>query len=406
MAIIRAFRATRFARLIPEVVAPPYDVIDEGLRAELASRNPYNIVHLTLPTGNDDRYTNAAQTLQRWLADGVLREDSPPAIYRYIQQFYDPLTHTERTRTGYFVLLHTEPYEKGVVLPHEHTFPGVKEDRFRLLQATRTHMETIFGLFEDTPAFQEAIADMLWEPLAQVEGDNLPEGNFHKLERITNPVEVVRFERAFEHARVWIADGHHRYETALRYGQTYGSEGSPERFLPILLVPMDDPGLVILPTHRILNETPPGSPDEWRARLGGEFDLTPIEPETIVMQMAQHNGEAIGFVWNGGAWLIRPKAYPTVEGLPNALTQLDSWVLHERVMPALGYKDPTKTYTRSAEEAVEAVRSDRAQAAFLLNPPPLRALQQIASAGGKMPHKSTYFHPKVLSGLILWQVKA
>lgn len=406
MATIRAFRATRFARLIPEVVAPPYDVIDEGLRAELAERNPYNIVHLTLPAGEDNRYTNAAQTLQRWLADGVLREDSTPAIYRYIQRFYDPLTHTERTRTGYFVLLHTEPYEKGVVLPHEHTFPRVKEDRFRLLQAARTHMETIFGLFEAPPAFQEVIADALWEPLAQVEGDDLPEGNFHKLERITNPVEVARFERAFENSRVWIADGHHRYETALRFGQTYGAEGSPERFLPILLVPMDDPGLVILPTHRILSETPPGSPDEWRARLRNEFDLTPAEPETIGAQMARHNGEAIGFVWNGGAWLIRPKAYPAVEGLPDALTRLDSWILHERVMPALGYQDPAKTYTRSAEEAMEAVRSGKAQAAFLLNPPPLRALQQIASAGGKMPHKSTYFHPKVLSGLILWQVKA
>lgn len=406
MATVRAFRATRFARLIPEVVAPPYDVITEAQRAELSARNAYNIVHLTLPTGDDDRYASAAQILQRWLTEGVLREDPHPAIYRYTQRFYDPLTQTQRTRTGYFVLLHTEPYENGVVLPHEQTFPGVKEDRFRLLQATRTHLESIFGLFENTPAFQEAIADLLWEPLAQIEGDDLPEGNYHRLERITSPVEIARFERAFEGARVWIADGHHRYETALRFGQAYGREGSPERFLPILLVPMDDPGLVILPTHRVLNELPPGSPEEWQARLSQEFELTPVVSEALTAQMAQHHGEAIGFVWQGGAWLIRPKTYPPVEGLPEALTRLDSWVLHERVMPAMGYREPSKTYTRSADEALEAVRSGRAQAAFLLNPPPLRALQQIASAGGKMPHKSTYFHPKVLSGLILWQVKA
>ncbi|MFN4033224.1 MAG: DUF1015 domain-containing protein [Fimbriimonadales bacterium] len=405
MATIRAFRATRFARLIPEVIAPPYDVIDEPLRAELSARNAYNIVHLTLPAGEEERYNRAAQTFQHWLADGVLREDSTPAIYRYTQRFHDPLTNTQRTRTGYFVLLHTEPYEKGVVLPHEHTFPGVKEDRFRLLQATRAHLETIFGLFEDTPAFHEAIADCLWEPIAQVEGDDLPEGNFHKLERITNPVEVARIERVFEGARVWIADGHHRYETALRFGQTYGAEGAPERFLPILLVPMNDPGLVILPTHRILGETPPGAPSEWQARLQDAFELTPVSHETIVEQMARSDGEAIGFVWSGGAWLIRPKAYPPVEGLPDALIRLDSWVLHERVMPTLGYAEPSKTYTRSATEAIDAVRSGKASAAFLLNPPPLRALQQIASAGGKMPHKSTYFHPKVLSGLILWQVK-
>jgi len=406
MATIRAFRATRFARLIPEVVAPPYDVIDDTLRQELAARNPYNIVHLTLPEGGDDRYARAARLLQHWLAEGVLRQDPDPAIYRYVQRFHDPLSGSMRTRTGYFVLLHTEPYENGVVLPHEQTFPGVKEDRYRLLQATRTHLETIFGLFENTPAFQEAIADAMWEPLAQVEGDDLPEGSFHKLERITNPVEVSRFERAFANARVWIADGHHRYETALRYGQTYGADGSPERFVPILLVPLDDPGLVILPTHRVLAELPPGTPAEWQARLQGEFECIPVAHEAVLEQMAQHGGEAIGFVWREGAWLIRPKMYPPVQGLPDALIRLDSWVLHERIMPALGYTEPQKRYTRSAEDALESVRTGAAQAAFLLNPPPLRALQQIASAGGKMPHKSTYFHPKVLSGLILWQVGA
>ncbi|OYT72452.1 MAG: hypothetical protein CFK49_04935 [Armatimonadetes bacterium JP3_11] len=406
MAIVRAFRATRFARLIPEVVAPPYDVIDESLRADLAERNPYNIVHLTLPQGGEQRYENAARLLQHWLAEGVLRRDDEPAIYRYTQRFFDPLTQTYRTRTGYFVLLHTEPYENGVVLPHEQTFPGVKEDRFRLLQATRTHLETIFGLFENTPAFQEAIADALWEPIAQVEGEELFEGDAHRLERLTNPIQVMHFERAFEDARVWIADGHHRYETALRFGQTYGTDGSPERFLPILLVPLDDPGLVILPTHRLLSELPPGSPHDWQARLSEEFEIDTVAPGAVVSQMAQYGGEAIGFVWREGAWLIRPKAYPPVSGQPDALTRLDSWVLHARVMPALGYHEPSKTYTRSAEEAIEAVRTGKAQAAFLLNPPPLSALQQIASAGGKMPHKSTYFYPKVLSGLILWQVRA
>jgi len=406
MATVRAFRATRFARLIPEVVAPPYDVIDDALRQELAARNPYNIVHLTLPEGGDERYARAARLLQHWLSEGVLRQDPDPAIYRYTQRFFDPLSGSTRARTGYFVLLHTEPYENGVVLPHEQTFPGVKEDRYRLLQATRTHLETIFGLFEDTPAFQEAIADLMWEPLVQIEGDDLPEGVFHKLERITNPVEVSRFERAFAHACVWIADGHHRYETALRYGQNYGTDGSPERFVPILLVPLDDPGLVILPTHRVLAELPPGTPAEWQARLQTEFECMPVAHETVLEQMAQLGGEAIGFVWREGAWLIRPKAYPPVQGLPDALTRLDSWVLHERVMPALGYREPQKTYTRSAEDALNAVRTGAMQAAFLLNPPPLRALQQIASAGGKMPHKSTYFHPKVLSGLILWQVGA
>ncbi|MDW8050934.1 MAG: DUF1015 domain-containing protein [Armatimonadota bacterium] len=406
MATVRAFCATRFARLIPEVVAPPYDVISESQRAELAARNPYNIVHLTLPEGGEERYERAAHLLSHWLREGILRQDPEPAIYRYTQRFIDPLTQAQRMRTGYFVLLHTEPYEAGVVLPHEQTFPGVKEDRFRLLQATRTHLEAIFGLFENTPAFQEATSGVLWEPIAHLEGDELPEGMAHTLERVTDPVAVSRFERAFEGARVWIADGHHRYETALRFGQTYGTDGSPERFLPILLVPLDDPGLVILPTHRVLSELPLGTPDQWQARLSSEFEVMPTTHEKVLTEMARLEGTAVGFVWRDGAWLIRPKAYPPVEGLPEALIRFDAWVLHERILPALGYQEPSKTYTRSAEEAIQQVRSGTAAAAFLLNPPPLRTLQQVASAGAKMPHKSTYFYPKVLSGLVMWQVEA
>ncbi|MDW8105929.1 MAG: DUF1015 domain-containing protein [Armatimonadota bacterium] len=406
MATVRAFCATRFARLIPEVVAPPYDVIGESQRAELAARNPYNIVHLTLPEGGEERYERAARLLSYWLREGILRQDPEPAIYRYTQRFTDPLTQTQRTRTGYFVLLYTEPYEAGIVLPHEHTFPGVKEDRFRLLQATRTHLEAIFGLFENTPTFQEAVSSILWEPIAHLEGDELPEGIAHTLERTTDLVAVSRIERAFEGARVWIADGHHRYETALRFGQTYGTDGSPERFLPILLVPLDDPGLVILPTHRVLGELPPGTPEQWQTRLSSEFEIAPTTHERVLSEMARAEGTAVGFVWREGAWLIRPKAYPPVAGLPEALTRFDAWVLHERILPALGYHEPSKSYTRSAEEAIHKVRSGTAAAAFLLNPPPLSTLQQVASAGAKMPHKSTYFYPKVLSGLIMWQVEA
>ncbi|MCS7065779.1 MAG: DUF1015 domain-containing protein [Fimbriimonadales bacterium] len=404
MATVRAFRALRYARLIPEVVAPPYDVIDEGQRAQLASLSPHNIVHLTLPEGGEGRYQRAHQLLEHWLAEGVLQPDPEPALYRYSQQFTDPLTGSARMRTGYFVLLHTEPYERGVVLPHEQTFPRFKEDRFRLLEATRTHLEAIFGLYEPTPALQEALAGVLWEPIAHLEGDELPEGHQHRLERLTHPVAVARIERAFDETRIWIADGHHRYETALRFGQQYGSDGSPERFLPILLVPIDDPGLVILPTHRILSQLPPGVPGDWRARLEPDFDVQSASPDTLPDRVLASNGEAIGFLWREGAWLVRPRAFEPVAGVPDALTRLDAWWLHERLMPALGYGSVDIRYTRFAQEALDAVRQGEGAAAFLLSPPSIAALQQVAQAGGRMPHKSTYFYPKVLSGLVMWRV--
>jgi uncharacterized protein (DUF1015 family) len=368
-------------------------------------------VHLTLPQNGETRYQRAHQLLQHWLADGVLRPDAEPALYRYTQQFIDPLSGATRTRTGYFVLLHTEPYERGVVLPHEHTFPGVKEDRFRLLEATRTHLEAIFGLYEPTPSLQEALAEAFWEPIAHLEGAELPEGHLHRLERLTDAVALARIERAFEPCRIWIADGHHRYETALRFGQQYGSEFSAERFLPILLVPLDDPGLVILPTHRILLEPLPGTPAEWHRRLEPDFEIEPASPATLAEQVFASRGEAVGLILREGAWLIRPRPKPPTplqgeggseQGSP--LHRLDAWWLHERLLPALGVQNPSIRYTRSAQEAIEAVQQGDGAAAFLLNPPQISILQQVALTGGRMPHKSTYFYPKVLSGLIMWRI--
>ncbi len=404
MATIRAFRALRYARLIPEVVAPPYDVIDASERARLASLSPYNIVHLTLPEGGEERYQRARKLLEHWQAEGVLQPDPEPALYRYSQRFIDPLTGAARTRTGYFVLLHTEPYEQGVVLPHEHTFPGVKEDRFRLLEATRTHLEAIFGLYEPTPALEEALTEALWEPIAHLEGDDLPEGRQHRLERLTNPVVVNRIEQAFREARIWIADGHHRYETALRFGQQYGRDGSPERFLPILLVPIDDAGLVILPTHRILMQLPPGTPDEWRARIEPPFEVQSVPPDALPDGVLTSGGRAVGFLWREGAWLIRPRAFEPVPDVPEVLTRLDAWWLHERLLPALGAESVEVRYTRSLDEAIGAVERGEGAAVFLLSPPSLTTLQQVAQVGGRMPHKSTYFYPKVLSGLVMWRI--
>jgi uncharacterized protein (DUF1015 family) len=266
-------------------------------------------------------------------------------------------------------------------------------------------------LYEPTPSLQEALAEAFWEPIAHLEGAELPEGHLHRLERLTDAVALARIERAFEPCRIWIADGHHRYETALRFGQQYGSECSAERFLPILLVPLGDPGLVILPTHRILLEPLPGTPAEWHRRLEPDFEIEPASPATLAEQVFASRGEAVGLILREGAWLIRPRPKPPTplqgeggseQGSP--LHRLDAWWLHERLLPALGVQNPSIRYTRSAQEAIEAVQQGDGAAAFLLNPPQISILQQVALTGGRMPHKSTYFYPKVLSGLIMWRI--
>lgn len=403
MATIKPFRATRYSHTSAQNVAPPYDVISPDQRAALIQRGEHNIVQLTLPEGGEERYQRAARQLNDWLQAGILTTDNALAIYRYTQRFLNPLDGSTATRVGYFVLLHTEPYESGVVLPHEHTFPGVKEDRFRLVEAARTHLETIFGLYEPSWELNGALGMAAYERVAELEGSELPEGHYHCLERATDPDALQKIIAAFQSTRIWIADGHHRYETALRFGMQYGSEGSPERFLPVLLVPLDDPGLVILPTHRMMRQGLSGGPADWDRALSAHFELRPL---TENERSSPLNGESVVLYAQGGYWAIRPRSYePAAADEPVELKRLDSYWLHKHVLPALGYDKPEIDYTRSMEEAVKSVQAGNHGAAFLLSPPQLSDLQAIAQAGGKMPHKSTYFHPKVLSGMVTWRIE-
>lgn len=404
MATIKPFRSTRYTHLTEREVAPPYDVISPDRRAQLISQSEHNIVRLTLPEGEEDRYDNAKKTLHAWLEAGILTQDPKPALYRYTQQFKNPLDGQTMTRTGYFVLLRTEPYESGVVLPHEHTFPGIKEDRFKLVAAARTHLETIFGLYDPSPGLMAAMQLIRFEPVAEIAGDSLPEGCHHTLERCEDPYATERIVSAFHDLKIWIADGHHRYETALRFGQQYGTSAfSPERFIPILLVPLSDPGLLILPTHRLLKQAPAGTPDQWKAALNAaNFAVQPSSPDRIPHEL---NGKTVGFVFGDEVWRIQPRAYEAPsEGEPEALKRFDAYWLHKHLLPALGYQEPETTYTRDANEVFEAVGSGTQGAGFLLSPPTLETLQQIAAGGGKMPHKSTYFYPKVLSGMVTWKI--
>lgn len=409
MATVRPFKALRYRDASEQVVAPPYDVIGPERRQQLMQSSAHNIVWLTLPEGDGDKYETAAQTLARWIGEGALREDDRPGFYRYVQTFRHPLTGQEVSRTGLIVTLKTEPYEKGVVLPHEQTFPGVKEDRFRLLQATRTHLESIFGLYESNSALQEALGRASFRLVAQLEHPDLPEGYSQRLEVADEPSDTEAISRAFEPLRIWIADGHHRYETALRYGMESGDENSPTRFLPILLVSMEDPGLVILPTHRALTSDP--APD-WQSAIGERFDARAVSLSSLLNEMeraADAANPGIGFVNREQAWLITPRQGLDMrsilgEGVSDALANLDVNVLHQALMPAMGFGDAAPEFTHDPRQALDGVERGAYCSAFLLNPPSLAAMSEIANRGEKMPKKSTYFYPKALSGLVMWRI--
>ena len=334
MARIRPFRALRYD--VPDlaaVVAPPYDVISDEEREGYLARSPYNVVHLTLP----DSEEQAARDLAAWREKGVLVRDPEPSYWWLSQDYVGP-DGVARQREGFVASLHAEPYENRVILPHERTHAGPKEGRLRLLRATRTQLEPLFFLWDGT-----IDVDGLGEPDLEVDGD--------KLWRL-DPEFGAALTEELADAQLLIADGHHRYETALAFGE------SP--WLLAVIVPTDQEGLTIFPTHRI-------------AQSVNGVAGTPIDPP----------GDELP-----GVVLYRDGRYELVDGEG----------LDPEIVEAL--KPEGVTYTPQRREAVAAVDRGDAEAAFLLRPTRIEDVWEVAERGDVMPQKSTFFYPKLTSGLL------
>jgi uncharacterized protein (DUF1015 family) len=342
VAVVKPFRALRYderrAGPLGSLVAPPYDVIAAEDRARYLTRSPYNVVRLTLP----DDEAEAAGLLAEWLEEGVLVRDEEPGYWWLSQEYVGP-DKVRRRRDGLVSALRVEPYETGAVLPHERTHAGPKEGRLRLLRALRTHVEPIFLLYDGT------LKGRSGEPLVDVELD----GVRSRLWRFDGTVPD------FADAALLIADGHHRYETALAFHEQDGTEASA--WLLAVLVPTAQKGLTIFPTHRIATRTKP---------------LPALEPHP--------NGDdrALAEVYTrqGTGYLYGERGELDTE-------LADRYAREVR-------------YTPSAEEARAAVDSGEAEAAFLLRPPTVEQVAAVAVAGKTMPQKSTYFYPKLTSGLL------
>jgi uncharacterized protein (DUF1015 family) len=428
---IRAFRGLRFdeavAGQLGSVICPPYDVISPLEQVELHGRGPHNVVRLELglefPEDDDgsNRYTRAADTMRRWLAEGVLKAEQAPALYLYEQQF--PLDGSTIVRRGLLAALRLAPWEAGVVLPHEETMAKPKADRLRLMRATACNLSPLFLLYDDPSGDTGRL-------LARVAGSpptgeaDTGDGQVHRLWVIQGD-DMNAIVAALREPQLYMADGHHRYETALAYRDEKAASdpsGDPEaayNFAMTLLVDARDPGLVVLPTHRLIREVSDERLSALTGELVGRFDVETISvegdasvvAEAITKRMREvPAGESVlGFYLanSEGPMILRHRSVGR-DSARRGRPVLDVDVLQEMVLePLLGIGPEDLEagtligYTRDAAEAVDAVNQGTAQAAFLLNPTRVEQVLETARAHGRMPQKSTYFYPKPETGLVI-----
>ena len=392
---------------LERVIAPPYDVISADQRADLADRSPHNVVAIDLPEG-EDPYAHAAEVLEAWRRDGAVVRDEEPAVWALAQRFSGP-DGRERTRHGLFARVRIEDYGPGRIRPHERTHPGPKEDRLRLTRATGANLSPIFSLYSDP-------AGRAWGALApHLEGEPWGEavddaGTEHRLWRVADPAAVAAVQEALRDAELLIADGHHRYETARVYAEEVGGEGG-HRYVLMYLVALEDDGLATYPTHRLVNGLRPDQHESLAQALRRDFEIAEVAPEELVPE----GDGPIRFGYMDSHFqrpfmltLRDPQvAAAALPGRAEPLQRLDAAVLEGLVLKgALEMTDDDIShfrglgYSTDADQA-RALLSDKSyDAAFFLRATPVPLVREVAAAGESMPPKSTFFYPKVPTGLL------
>ena len=417
---IEPFRALLYNRdRVPDlaaVVAPPYDLIGADRQDELYARSPHNIVRLEL-SREADRYGASAATLSDWRRDGVLGLAPRPAIYLYSQMF--EAGGRKLRRDGFIARIRLEEFGHGRILPHEKTFPAAKEDRLRLLTALKTNVSSVFGLYSGShPELDALMARVIARaPLADVVDDL---GIRNELRAIENPDEIAIVQRALASGRILIADGHHRYETALNYRRVRrAAEGDPSELRPydytmMTLVACESPGLVILPTHRVVRRLDAAAIASFADRAREIFEVDEIDRERMRAELARRGRGHIGVALSNSAttWVLRLRDARAMEAAlpqaPPAVRELDVSILHALVLDRLFGMKPEAVkaggnieYTIDGAGALDAVFAGRADGAFLMNPPSIDDVERVSDSGATMPEKSTYFYPKLITGLVM-----
>ena len=417
MANVFPFRAWRFsneAGAMNELICPPYDIISEEQRKAYLQRNPHNIIRLELPREGADPYAEAGKTVREWCENGTLVRDGQAAFYVYDIVF--EVFGEQKNITGLLVGCEVTPFSEGVVLPHEWTLSKAKTDRLNLMKATGFNFSDIYSLYQaDTKAILDAA--MAADPLTDVTDED---GLRHRLWAITDKATVDAIQAIFADVKLYIADGHHRYETAVNFKNYRAENGIPvagaDRIM-MMLVEMNHPGLVVFPTHRLIRDLENFDAKALLSACEADFTVErglSLDDANTKLQVAYDDGKKAFVCYTGGneASLLTLKDIALMDALlpdESAVSrQLDVNVLHTAILERLLGIDKENmaqqinlTYTRVTDEAIDGVNSGAFQCAFLLNPTRVSEIQGVAAAGEKMPQKSTYFYPKLITGLTM-----
>ena len=429
MADVRPLRGIRYAsetvKDLAQVITPPFDVISPEAQERYYARNPYNVVRLELgkTTAEDtmlnNRYTRASQTLAEWRLAGVLRQEAQPAYYAYQQIFsHGGMSYT---RTSLFARVRLEPWEKHVVLRHEFTRKKDKDDRLQLLRACSVNLSPIMSMYSDPQGrIRRLLGDYLQQPQVQITDEA---GEQHRLHPVTEPEVVARIQDFFAERQLYIADGHHRYETALNYRnevlETRRELGHDDavNFVMMSLIDLDDPGMLVLPTHRLFGDlSPEALANVSSSKLAHYLTVRELATlDTSTLRELERVGEQVpSFILATPqqSWLLslneQGRARMSEAGHSEAWKALDVSIAHTLILEELLHLSAEDlaagkyvTYTHEEQEVLDALARGRAQAALFLNGTRVRQICDIADADDQMPQKSTYFYPKLITGLVM-----
>ncbi|MCL1881469.1 MAG: DUF1015 domain-containing protein [Oscillospiraceae bacterium] len=423
MAIVKPFKGTRYSEktgTLEELCCPPYDIISEEGRKALLATNPHNIIRLELPrsykdgTENEDMqsYTEAGKVVNDWVDSGILVDDANENIYVYEFSF----KHEGEIRAvkGFVALVELEEFSAGIVLPHEETLSKAKTDRFNLMTATKCNFSQVYSLYSDKSGELQDVLENATsnEPTSQFTDDG---DVTHKLWLVSDADAIVQIQNQMSDKQVFIADGHHRYETALKYSKE--NSGGTAAYVPMMLVSMDNPNLIVFPTHRLVRDLPNFNYAEMVEKCREYFyikeELSREDAFSKLGEAFDKKLHAFALYAGGGEYaLLILKDKAVMESImPNdhqSLRSLDVSVLHSLILERVFKIDKANmaaqtnlTYVKVADDAIDAVDNGTANCCFLLNATRVNEISDVALSGGKMPQKSTYFYPKLTTGLVI-----
>lgn len=423
MAEIRPFKALRFntnnAGKISDLTCPPYDIISEEQRLNYIRTNSYNVIRLELPKEGENPYKTAAETLKEWESNEILQCDKKDSLYIYEEEFTVG-AETKKVK-GFICRVKIEEFSKGVVLPHEETLSKAKADRFNLMDSTYCNFSQIYSLYMDDGHVTRPKIDELSDRTPDIEMTD-ENGVIHRLWVIDDENTVNSICGDFAARKLYIADGHHRYETSLNFRnhlreKGLAKEGDAADYVMMVLVDMEHEGLVVFPTHRLVRDLPSFNSAELCEKASALFEIEKgngIDKITPTLDKLYDEGKKAFVMYEGGddwtLFTLRDLAV-MADKLPNcskALRELDVTVLHSLVLEDILGIDKENmaqqinlTYTRVFDEAIEKVENGEFQCSFILNPTRVSEIRDVASADEKMPQKSTYFYPKIITGLVM-----